>query len=139
MFTVDVKQQNNQKKSSGLNKERSCNENTIVSEMVSIYLKHFADISSYDILSCRLIDCFLVDTPVTSLTMSPTSDFLATSHLDDVGVYLWSNTTLFSYVPLRPLPSDFKPQLVTMPTTKRTTGKFTCTYQIRWYFYSPSL
>ena len=60
---------------------------------------------------------------MTSLTMSPTSDFLATCHLDDVGVYLWSNKTLFAYVPLKPLPSNFVPQLVDMPTTRKPYGK----------------
>jgi len=67
----------------------------------------------------RLIDCFLVDSAITSLTLSPTSDFLVTSHQDDVGVYLWSNCTLFSHVPLRALPEGYQPQLLDMPTTRR--------------------
>ena len=37
----------------------------------------------------RLIDCFLVESPVTSLAMSPVADFLVTTHVDDLGVYLW--------------------------------------------------
>ena len=37
----------------------------------------------------RLIDCFLVESPVTSLAMSPIADFLVTTHVDDLGVYLW--------------------------------------------------
>lgn len=81
-------------------------------------------ITVYLLFDSRLIDCFLVDSPVVSLTMSPTSDFLATCHLDDIGVYLWSNMTLFSYVPLRPLPSDFVPQLVDLPSTKRASGEY---------------
>lgn len=36
-----------------------------------------------------LIDCFLLDSAVVSLTMSPTGDFLATAHVDDLGIYLW--------------------------------------------------
>ena len=65
----------------------------------------------------RLVDCFLVDSPVTSLSISPTSDFLVTSHLDDVGVYLWSNMTLFSHVSLTALSSDYEPKLVDMPSS----------------------
>ena len=36
----------------------------------------------------RLVDCFLVDSAVTCLSILPTSDFVATSHLDDICVYL---------------------------------------------------
>jgi len=36
-----------------------------------------------------LIDCFLVDSAAVSLTMSPTGDFLASTHVDDLGIYLW--------------------------------------------------
>lgn len=71
----------------------------------------------------RLIDCFLVDSAVISLSMSPTYDFLATCHLDDVGVYLWANKTLFSHVPLTALPANYEPQMIEMPSTrKHTTG-----------------
>ena len=68
---------------------------------------------------CRLIDCFLVDRPVTSLDFSPTNDFLVTSHVDDVGVYLWSNLTLYSPVSLHPLPRNFDPEVLEMPATSR--------------------
>lgn len=36
-----------------------------------------------------LIDCFLVDSSAVSLAMSPTGDFLASAHVDDLGIYLW--------------------------------------------------
>ena len=73
---------------------------------------------------CRLIDCFRVDSAITSVTMSPTSDFLVTAHLDDVGVYLWANKTLFTHVPLTALPANFEPQLIDLPSTgKPNSGK----------------
>ncbi|XP_052776879.1 WD repeat-containing protein 36-like [Mya arenaria] len=75
----------------------------------------------WDLPTGRLIDCFLVDSAVTSLTLSPTSDFLVTSHLDDCGVYLWSNKTLFSHVALKALPENYEPQLVDLPSTGRQT------------------
>ena len=37
----------------------------------------------------RLIDYFLEESPATSIAFSPTGDFLATSHVDDLGIYLW--------------------------------------------------
>lgn len=73
---------------------------------------------------CRLIDCFEVDTPVSSLSMSPTGEFIATSHVDDIGIYLWSNKTLYEHVSLQALPDDFIPMLIENPSTcSKTHGK----------------
>jgi U3 small nucleolar RNA-associated protein 21 len=33
---------------------------------------------------------------VTSLSLSPTRDFLATTHVADVGIYTWANKTQYS-------------------------------------------
>jgi len=38
----------------------------------------------------RLIDAFKTATLATSVAFSPANDFLATAHVDSVGVYLWS-------------------------------------------------
>lgn len=72
-------------------------------------------IKVWDFPSGCLIDCFLLDSPVVSLTMSPTGDFLATSHVDDLAIYLWSNKSLFSLISLRPLPSNYEPIVVMLP------------------------
>ncbi|KAM4049607.1 WD repeat-containing protein 36 [Anomaloglossus baeobatrachus] len=69
----------------------------------------------WDFPSGCLIDSFLLDSPVVSLTMSPTGDYLATAHVDDLAIYLWSNKTLFSLVSLRPLPSNYEPIVVMLP------------------------
>ncbi|NXK38854.1 WDR36 protein, partial [Piprites chloris] len=74
-------------------------------------------IKTWDLPSGCLIDCFLVDSAAVSLTMSPTGDFLASAHVDDLGIYLWSNRSLYSLVSLRPLPADYEPALVTLPST----------------------
>ena len=66
----------------------------------------------------RLIDCFLVEAPPTSLTFSPTGDFLASTHVDDLGIYLWTNKTLYSHISLSPLPPHFTPSTIELPTTK---------------------
>ena len=65
----------------------------------------------------RMIDLFLVESPATSLALSPTGDFLASTHVDDLGIYLWSNKTLYSHVSLRPLPPNYTPTFTLLPST----------------------
>ena len=59
----------------------------------------------------------MTDRAVTSLAMSPASDFLVTTHVNDLGVYLWSNMSVYGHVTLRPMPENYEPQLLEMPTT----------------------
>ena len=66
---------------------------------------------------CRLLDAFLVDSPATSIALSPSGDFLCSTHVDDLGIYLWSNRTLYSHVSLRPLLPDHTPSLLCLPNT----------------------
>ena len=67
-----------------------------------------------------MIDIFLVESPATSIALSPSGDFLATTHVDDLGIYLWSNKTMYSHVSLRPLSEKTKPTFTDLPTTKLT-------------------
>lgn len=46
-------------------------------------------IRTFDIPTGQLIDAFRTESVATSLAYSPTADFLATCHVDSVGVYLW--------------------------------------------------
>jgi U3 small nucleolar RNA-associated protein 21 len=46
-------------------------------------------IRTFDIPSGRLVDAFRTASVATSIAFSPTGDFLATAHVDSVGVYLW--------------------------------------------------
>ncbi len=62
-----------------------------------------AVIRTFDIPSSRLIDAFRVASIATSVTFSPTGDFLATAHVDSVGIYLWANKTQFSPVAMQGL------------------------------------
>ncbi|XP_070537319.1 WD repeat-containing protein 36-like [Ptychodera flava] len=77
-------------------------------------------IRTWDLPSGRLIDVFLVDPAPTGVAMSPTGTFLATAHVDDLGIYLWSNRTLYSYVSLNPLPQDYVPTMLHLPGTHYT-------------------
>jgi U3 small nucleolar RNA-associated protein 21 len=42
--------------------------------------------------------------------MSPTFEYLATTHVNDVAIYLWSNKTLYSHVSLKQLPEGYEPK-----------------------------
>ena len=74
---------------------------------------------TWDLPTGSLVDCFATSSPVTSVTLSPLGEYLATTHVDDLGIYLWSNMTLYTHVALRPLPADYTPQLLEAPTTSR--------------------
>ncbi|XP_057980808.1 uncharacterized protein LOC131166355 [Malania oleifera] len=50
----------------------------------------------WDIILARQIDAMHVDVSVTALSLSPNMDILATSHVDQNGVYLWVNQAIFS-------------------------------------------
>uniref|UniRef100_T1H515 Uncharacterized protein n=1 Tax=Megaselia scalaris TaxID=36166 RepID=T1H515_MEGSC len=58
-------------------------------------------IKIWDIPSSYMVDHFKVERPCVSLNMSPTGDFLATSHVNHLGVYLWANKKLFNHISLR--------------------------------------
>jgi U3 small nucleolar RNA-associated protein 21 len=43
----------------------------------------------WDVILARQIDAMHVDVSITALSLSPNMDFLATTHVDQNGVYLW--------------------------------------------------
>ena len=80
-----------------------------------------------------MIDCFLVESAVISLDLSPLHDLLVTTHVDELGLYLWSNVTLFQRNPYLPaLDPNFDPQQVTkVPTAKSIFGWCVCGCSVR--------
>ncbi|KAK1413287.1 hypothetical protein QVD17_35059 [Tagetes erecta] len=50
----------------------------------------------WDVILARQIDAIHVDVPITALSLSPNMDVLATTHVDQNGVYLWVNQAMFS-------------------------------------------
>ncbi|KAG9439404.1 hypothetical protein H6P81_019569 [Aristolochia fimbriata] len=50
----------------------------------------------WDVILARQIDALQVDVAITALSLSPNMDVLATSHVDQIGVYLWVNQAMFS-------------------------------------------
>ncbi|XP_038987551.1 WD repeat-containing protein 36 [Phoenix dactylifera] len=50
----------------------------------------------WDVIFARQIDALHVDVPITAVSLSPSVDIMATSHVDQNGVYLWVNQAMFS-------------------------------------------
>lgn len=71
----------------------------------------------WDIPSSYLIDHFSFESPCISLSMSPTGDFLATAHVDRLGIFTWSNKSLFSYVPLKSIDVSAHAPRIDLPST----------------------
>jgi U3 small nucleolar RNA-associated protein 21 len=44
-----------------------------------------------------------VSSPAVSISLSSNSEWLATAHLDELGIYTWANRALFTHVPLVPV------------------------------------
>ncbi|CAE6502464.1 unnamed protein product [Rhizoctonia solani] len=58
-------------------------------------------IRTFDIPTGRLIDAFKTPSVATSITWSPSGDFLASAHVDSVGIFLWTNKAQYSDVSLQ--------------------------------------
>lgn len=50
----------------------------------------------WDVILARQIDALHVDVAITALSLSPNMDVLATTHVDQNGVYLWVNQAMFT-------------------------------------------
>ncbi|KAJ2829200.1 rRNA-processing protein utp21 [Coemansia erecta] len=82
-------------------------------------------IRTWDLPTGHMVDWFRVESVPVSVAFSPTGDFLATAHMDSVGIFLWANRTQFSDISLRQINPDTDGSdgvvagaaLVAMPTT----------------------
>ncbi|GLB34587.1 putative utp21 specific WD40 associated domain containing protein [Lyophyllum shimeji] len=63
-------------------------------------------IRTFDIPTGRLIDAFRTPSMATSIAFSPTNDFLATAHVDSVGVFLWANRAQYAEVSFQSVTDD---------------------------------
>lgn len=72
-------------------------------------------IRTWDIPSSYLVDQFKMSQPCVSITMSPTGDFLATAHVDFLGVYLWANKSLYEHISLRAVDPNSEPATMELP------------------------
>lgn len=71
----------------------------------------------WDIPSGHLVDHVKFPSPATSLTLSPTGDYLATSHVGELGIYLWINASLYTHVSLKPIDPNASPKKIELPLT----------------------
>ena len=62
------------------------------------------------------IDYLAFDKPATSVDLSPASDMMATSHVGDLGIYLWTNKSLYSHLALHPLSDVAEPIPLSLPS-----------------------
>lgn len=67
-----------------------------------------------------LIDIFQLHTPATSIAVSPTDELLATTHANDLGIYLWYNRALHvsQALSFSSIDGENKPEVVPLPETK---------------------
>ncbi|KAF8891320.1 Utp21-domain-containing protein [Infundibulicybe gibba] len=63
-------------------------------------------IRTFDVPTGRLIDAFRTSSVATSVSFSPTNDFLATAHVDSVGVFLWANRAQYSDITFHTVADD---------------------------------
>lgn len=59
----------------------------------------------FDLATGHLIDAFRTPT-CTSVAMSSTGEFLATSHTGSIGINIWNNKSLFAHIPTRQIDED---------------------------------
>merc|ERR1711973_119583 len=70
----------------------------------------------WDLPTGHCVDWVEFDSPATSVDLSPASDMMATSHVGDLGVYLWINKSLYSHLTLKPLLEESKPIPLSLPS-----------------------
>lgn len=79
-------------------------------------------IRTFDVPTGQLVDAFRTKAVATSLSFSPTGDFLATTHVDSVGIYLWANRAQFSEVSLLTFVEEDGIEDVALPTVQGLSG-----------------
>ncbi|CAI5463615.1 unnamed protein product [Closterium sp. Yama58-4] len=75
-------------------------------------------VRTWHVVSGRPLDAFQVPTAVVGLSMSPSSDLLATIHLNRRGIYLWANKAMYSGID----DSDLLPAPLSLPAATTTDG-----------------
>ena len=72
-----------------------------------------------------MVDIFRCESIATSLSFSPNGDFLATAHVDNVGIFLWANRMQFTTVSLRSITEEdaIRVALPTSTTLEEESGE----------------
>ncbi|KAI8452425.1 WD repeat-containing protein 36 [Phakopsora pachyrhizi] len=80
-------------------------------------------IRTFDLPTGALIDAFKTHSIATSVSFSPTGDFLASAHVDSVGILLWANRAQFSEVSYRSLPENYDIPILENPSLEGAEDK----------------
>ncbi|KAA1120251.1 hypothetical protein PGT21_037312 [Puccinia graminis f. sp. tritici] len=72
-------------------------------------------IRTFDLPTGAMIDAFRTTSVATSVTFSPSGDFLASAHVDSVGIFLWVNRAQFSGFSYKSLPENYEIPLLETP------------------------
>ncbi|XP_066252400.1 WD repeat-containing protein 36 [Euwallacea similis] len=72
-------------------------------------------IRTWNIPSGVLIDQFATEAAPISIDMSPTGETLATAHVDYLGIFLWTNRTLYQRITLKAVSPEEEPPLIELP------------------------
>ncbi|KAF7731227.1 hypothetical protein EC973_000643 [Apophysomyces ossiformis] len=73
-------------------------------------------VRTWDLPTGAMVDIFRVENIVTSISFSPAGDFLATSHVDNVGIFLWANRCTFAHVSLQNITDDEEAKVLSLPS-----------------------
>lgn len=72
-------------------------------------------IRTWDVPTSQLIDQFATPVACISLDMSPSGDTLVTSHVDYLGIFLWTNRCLYEKITLKSQTPVEQPALIELP------------------------
>lgn len=72
-------------------------------------------IRTWDLPTSYLIDVFQVEAVPTSVAFSPTGDFLVSTHVGKLGVFVWANRSLYETMPVRNLGVEAEVRKAALP------------------------
>lgn len=91
----------------------------VILTFISVTSSMDCSIRTWNIPSGMLVDQFATEAAPISIDMSPTGEVLATAHVDYLGIFLWTNRTLYQKVTLNALSPDENPPLISLPEVRQ--------------------
>jgi len=70
----------------------------------------------WDLPTGHCIDYISFPSAVTSLDFSPAGDLLATTHVEDLGIYLWCNKAVYQHLYFSKVADDAEPRTLSLPS-----------------------
>jgi len=64
----------------------------------------------WDLPTGHCVDYISFPSPATSIDFSPAGDLLASAHVEDLGIYLWCNKSLYQHLNLKAIAKDAEPR-----------------------------